>query len=84
MDIHTYLGWPSFRGGHFNNGVRKINFKSILNTAQPLVFKTDGVIWGTPVIDNDGNIYFGSADRNFFAIRPDGSLIWKYKSACLP
>ena len=33
---------------------------------------------GSPAVDCDGIIYFGSSDSNLRAINPDGSLRWRY------
>jgi outer membrane protein assembly factor BamB len=35
---------------------------------------------GGPAIDNDGTIYFGCFDYYLYALNPDGSLKWKYKT----
>jgi len=42
-------------------------------------FKTDNWVSDTPVIDEDGIIYFGSFDRYFYAVYPDGSQKWRCK-----
>jgi outer membrane protein assembly factor BamB len=41
-------------------------------------FQTEGRMESGMVIDNDSVIYFGSFDRNLYAVYPDGSLKWKY------
>ena len=50
-------------------------------------FWTDGWIDDTPVIDNDGVIYFGGSHNNLgrylYAINPDGTEKWKYKTGGL-
>ncbi|HVO74524.1 MAG TPA: PQQ-binding-like beta-propeller repeat protein [Ignavibacteriaceae bacterium] len=44
-------------------------------------FKTNGIIYSTPLIIND-RVYIGSADSFFYALNlNDGTQIWKYKSA---
>lgn len=40
-------------------------------------FHTDGLIWSTPAIGEDGTIYIGSYDDNLYAINPNGTLKWK-------
>ena len=40
-------------------------------------FQTGKGIFSTPVIDGDGNVYIGSADRTFYAIDRDGTVRWK-------
>ncbi|HEC77975.1 MAG TPA: T9SS type A sorting domain-containing protein [candidate division WOR-3 bacterium] len=37
-----------------------------------------GITWSSPVIGEDGTIYFGSQDGNLYAINPDGTLKWTY------
>ena len=42
-------------------------------------FKTGG--WVTsPAIESDGTIYVGSQDNNLYAINPDGSQKWAFKT----
>ncbi len=44
-------------------------------------FDVEGLIEDTPVIDDDGNIYFGAfVDHYLYCLFPDGSLKWKYKA----
>ncbi|MBI3891833.1 MAG: PQQ-like beta-propeller repeat protein [Candidatus Wallbacteria bacterium] len=40
--------------------------------------RTKGLIWGTPVIDADGNVFVGSADKVLYALTPDGRMRWTY------
>ena len=40
-------------------------------------FDTDNSIWASPAIV-EGKIYFGSMDRNVYAVNLDGELIWKF------
>jgi len=43
-------------------------------------FKTErNFIEGSPVIDTEGIIYFGSWDNNFYAVYPNGSLKWSFE-----
>jgi len=50
-------------------------------------FETDGWVETTPTIDSDGTIYFGGdyggLTRYLFAINPNGTLKWKYKTGGL-
>lgn len=69
--------WKSFRSSFLNDGQKK---RSMLKPGhEPFSFKTEGVIWSTPVIDVEGNVYVGSADKHFYAVSPQGTLIWKHK-----
>ena len=40
-------------------------------------FLCDGVD-GSPIIGDDGTLYFGDKDRDIYAIYPNGTLKWKY------
>ncbi len=42
-------------------------------------FNTEGQISASPVIDNQGTIYIGSASKKFFALNPDGTVKWQYE-----
>jgi outer membrane protein assembly factor BamB len=44
----------------------------------PWSFTTARGLFITPVIAGDGAIYFGSADNNFYALNPNGTLRWKF------
>ena len=39
-----------------------------------------GIVWSSPVVGEDGTVYFGCKDDNLYAINPDGTLKWKYKT----
>jgi outer membrane protein assembly factor BamB len=41
---------------------------------------TDGWVEGGPAIDSDGTIYFGDFDRYLYALYPDGTEKWRYKT----
>ena len=45
---------------------------------KPWSFRTGKGIFSTPVIGSDGTVYVGSADSNFYAIRPGGKRRWKF------
>ena len=40
-------------------------------------YQTGKGIFSSPVVDGDGNVYVGSADRTLYALRRDGTLRWK-------
>ena len=42
-------------------------------------FQVDGFVQGSGAIDKDGTIYFGSINRHFYALYPNGSLKWSYR-----
>ena len=36
------------------------------------------IIVSSPAIGADGTIYFGSHDKNFYALKPDGTIRWTF------
>lgn len=68
--------WPTFRRDHRNTGRSPI--AAAYRGDRPWSFKTGKGIFSTPVIDGEGNVYVGSADHNFYALAPDGSLRWQF------
>ena len=70
--------WPTFRRDLHNSGRSAI--PAVYHHDQPWTFQTAKGIFNTPVIDNKGIIYIGSADHFFYAINPNGSLNWKYET----
>ena len=43
-------------------------------------FRTSGKVFSSPAIGSDGTIYVGSDDGYLYAINPDGSLKWRFKT----
>ncbi len=70
--------WPTFRRDVQNNG--RSPLPAIYQNDQPWFFQTGKGIFSTPVIDEEGIIYIGSADHNFYAINPDGSEKWRFET----
>ncbi len=70
--------WPTFRRDQRNSGASPI--PGVYQGDQPWAFKTGKGIFSTPVIDNQGTIYVGSADHFFYAVNPDGSEKWKFQT----
>ena len=66
--------WPKFRGGPAQTGASTIH-ASQQGGAQ-WSFATGAGIFSSPIVAADGTVYFGSADRNFYALDPDGSRLW--------
>ncbi|MGF1506597.1 MAG: PQQ-binding-like beta-propeller repeat protein [Anaerolineae bacterium] len=70
--------WPTFRRDHRNTGSSPIT--AVYSGDEPWFFQTGKGIFSTPVIDSEGNIYIGSADRIFYALAPDGSERWRFET----
>lgn len=68
--------WPKFRRNALQNGRSPI--VPVDSGRAPWAFHTGKGVFSTPVIDADGTIYVGSADRHFYAIDRDGNLKWKF------
>ena len=80
--------WRTFRNGPRNQGVSSIAVKSLVteipretpkDTLRDIrEFSTGGLIWATPVIDHEDNVFFGAANKNFYRIDKFGNQIWMY------
>jgi outer membrane protein assembly factor BamB len=70
--------WPTFRRDRRNSGRSPIRAR--YHGDRPWSFQTGKGIFSTPVIDSQGTIYVGSADHNFYAVRPDGREKWRFQS----
>ena len=70
--------WPTFRHDPRNTGFSDI--RANYTGDKPWMFQTGKGIFSTPVIDDKGTVYFGSADHYFYALNPDGSQKWKYET----
>lgn len=68
--------WPKFRGDAAQTGASSSIHASTQGGSQ-WKFVTGRGIFSSPVVGADGAIYFGSADRNFYALDADGSVRWK-------
>jgi outer membrane protein assembly factor BamB len=62
----------------FGNGERL----SAINTAGQIVWNSPSdyadTIYSTPAIDDEGHVYFGVNDGNFYILNPDGSPEWSF------
>lgn len=67
--------WPQMRRTRYGNGRSPVVPEG---TGAPWRFKTGKGIFSVPVIGRDGTVLVGSADRTFYAIRPDGTLAWSF------
>lgn len=69
--------FPKFRANALQDGRVDRRLRDD-GRSEPWVFVTGKGIFSTPVIDGDGNIYVGSADRVFYSLAPDGTERWRY------
>jgi outer membrane protein assembly factor BamB len=67
--------WPEMRRDSRNTGASPIRAR--YPGTRPWSFRTGRGIFSTPVIGGDGTVYVGSADGNFYALRPGGRQRWK-------
>ena len=70
--------WPEMRRDSRNTGASPIRAR--YRGGEPWRFRTARGIFSTPVIGGDGTVYVGSADHDFYALRPDGRLRWKLRT----
>ena len=67
--------WPQMRRTRYGNGRSPLLPEGL---GAPWRFKTKKGVFSVPVIGRDGTVLVGSADRTFYAIRPDGTLAWSF------
>jgi outer membrane protein assembly factor BamB len=70
--------WPTFRRTLRNSANSPI--LAHYQGDKPWFFQSGKGIFSTPIIDSQGVIYFGSADHNFYAINPNGSEKWHFRT----
>ncbi len=71
--------WSMYHGDSRHTG--RIPFNTSDNPGRiKWYFKTNGSIAGSPVLDYNGNIYFGSTDGYLYSLNSAGELRWKYKA----
>ncbi|MCA9607745.1 MAG: PQQ-like beta-propeller repeat protein, partial [Myxococcales bacterium] len=69
--------WPKFRANPEQTGRTSVDPVDD-GTSMPWVFPTGKGIFSTPVIDADGNLYVGSADRTFYSLDASGAERWSF------
>ena len=70
--------WPEMRRDSSNTGASPIRAR--YRGDRPWAFTTSRGIFSTPVIGGNGTIYIGSADGTFYALRPDGKVLWRFRT----
>ena len=68
--------WPKFRANALQNGRSPVPSLAD-DTVQPWEYRTGKGIFSSPVVDAEGTVYVGSADRYFYAIDRLGVVKWK-------
>jgi outer membrane protein assembly factor BamB len=68
-----------FMGDAAHTGRSENRGPSTMPTAR-WTYKTGARVFASPVVGHDGTIYVGSLDGQFVALRPDGSLKWRYSA----
>ncbi|MDR1894039.1 MAG: PQQ-binding-like beta-propeller repeat protein [Spirochaetales bacterium] len=67
--------WPKFRANALQNGRARVLGRPDPEVA-PWEFRTGKGIFSSPVVDGEGTVYIGSADRRFYAIDRLGKVKW--------
>jgi outer membrane protein assembly factor BamB len=70
--------WPEMRRDSRNTGASPI--RAHWGGDRPWSFATARGIFSTPVIGGNGTVYIGSADHYFYALRPDGRVLWRFRT----
>jgi outer membrane protein assembly factor BamB len=70
--------WSKSRHDNQNTGLSIYSGPSTNHLAWK--YKTGNVVYSSPAVDRNGNIYFGSQDEYFYALTSNGKLKWKYKT----
>ena len=70
--------WPKFRHDAFQTGRSEV--WPMRWRRRVWEFRTGKGIFSSPVIDGRDRVYVGSADRFFYAIRPNGREVWRFRT----
>ncbi|HSD23915.1 MAG TPA: PQQ-binding-like beta-propeller repeat protein [Solirubrobacterales bacterium] len=79
VPVQAKSPWPEMRRDSRNTASSPIRGR--FRGGRPWAFATKRGIFSTPVIGGDDTVYVGSADHNFYALRPDGRLSWRFRTA---
>jgi outer membrane protein assembly factor BamB len=78
VPVQARSPWPEMRRDSRNTAASPIRAR--YRGDRPWSFATARGIFSTPVIGGDGTIYVGSADHYFYALRPDGGPLWRFRT----
>lgn len=70
--------WPIFHGNAQHTGLSPYDTSHVDGTVK-WIFETGSSISSSPVIDEDGVIYFSADNGYLYAVKKDGELEWKTK-----
>lgn len=74
VPTQTGSPWPKFRGNAAQTALGTVHASS--QGGAQWAFRTGAGIFSSPIVGADGTVYFGSADRTFYALKPDGTPRW--------
>jgi outer membrane protein assembly factor BamB len=78
IPLDSRCPWAKFRANELNNGRSPV--KPVQNDSKPWSYRTGKGIFSSPVVDENGVCYVGSADHTFYAINEDGTIKWSIKT----
>ncbi len=78
VPVQSKSPWPEMRRDSRNTASSPVRGR--YRGGRPWAFATKRGIFSTPVIGGDDTIYVGSADHVFYALRPDGTLLWRFRT----
>jgi outer membrane protein assembly factor BamB len=78
VPVQASSPWPEMRRDSRNTANSPIRAR--YHGDRPWSFATARGIFSTPVIGGNGTVYVGSADRYFYALRPDGRVLWRFRT----
>jgi outer membrane protein assembly factor BamB len=78
VPVQARSPWPEMRRDSRNTAASPIRAR--YGRERPWSFATARGIFSTPVVGGNGTVYVGSADHYFYALRPDGRLLWRFRT----
>jgi outer membrane protein assembly factor BamB len=78
VPVQARSPWPEMRRDGRNTAASPVRGR--YRGDRPWSFATARGIFSTPVIGGDGTVYVGSADHYFYALHPDGRLLWRFRT----
>jgi len=73
--------WPKFQADAGNTGQSPYNGPQTNNAVWN--YTTGKYVYSAPAIGTDGTIFVGGADKNLYALSPDGTLRWTYATGSM-